>query len=162
MYKLFLLRHAQAAGSFDVDDHARTLTAHGIEQSQNVTKHLPEIDLALCSDALRTKTTLETIEQAGVVIAKTHYSNDLYNAPTGTLLAHIQQAGTAENLLLIAHNPAIHQLAVMLNDDDKNALSNKLIYGYAPATLSVFECNIDNWANIQPHENRLVDLIIPT
>jgi phosphohistidine phosphatase len=162
MFKLFLLRHAQAANDFDIGDHERTLTKHGLNQAKNIAKHLPEINLALCSDAIRTKTTLETAEQAGLSITKIQYEAKLYNAPTGALLTQIQHAGTAENLLLVAHNPGIHQLAIMLNDEhQKNKLSSQLMYGYAPASLSVFECEIDDWKNIQPSENKLVDLIIP-
>ena len=159
MLKLYLLRHAQAAGSFDVDDYQRPLTLHGIEQAQAVATSLPDIHLCLCSSALRTKMTLDSLKKAEANIAKTTFSDELYNAPTGALLNAIQQAGDVQNLLLIAHNPGIHQLANTLTMEDNSEIRNKLIYQYAPASLSVLECPIENWKDIQPQQNKLVELI---
>jgi phosphohistidine phosphatase len=161
MLKLFLLRHAQAANDFTIDDHDRPLTPHGLKQAENIAKHLPQIDLALCSDACRTRSTLEVIEKTGTAINKAQYLNSFYNAPAGELLAEIQNSGTAKNLLVVAHNPGIHQCAVMLSKQGDNMHSNQLIFGYPPASLSIFEYGINDWKNIQPQGNKLIDLIIP-
>ncbi len=163
MLKLYLLRHAQAAGSFDVDDYQRPLTLHGIEQAQSLAPSLPNIHLCLCSSALRTKMTLDSLKKAEANIDKTTFSDELYNAPTGALLKAIQQSGTAQNFLLIAHNPGIHQLAnILVKQDTSHEHLEHLRFDYRPATLSIFECNIDNWKDIQPAQNKLTQLITPT
>jgi len=160
MLKLYLLRHAQAAGSFDVDDYQRPLTLHGIEQAQSLSPSLPDIHLCLCSSALRTKMTLEGLQKKEANIDKTTFSDELYNAPTGALINAIQQSGTAQNLLLIAHNPGIHQLANILARENNNEQRERLRFDYAPATLSVFDCDIKDWKDIQPAQNKLIDLVI--
>ena len=161
MLKLYLLRHAQAAGSYDVDDYQRPLTLHGIQQAQNVATSLPDIKLCICSPALRTKMTLDSLLKAEANIQKTLYSDKIYNGPAGELMAAIQAQGDEENLLLIAHNPGIHQLADTLSTEDESKQREHLRFNYAPATLSVLECPIERWKDIQPHKNTLIDLIIP-
>lgn len=161
MFKLHLLRHAQAAGSYDVDDYQRPLTLHGIEQATLIASSLPAINLAICSSALRTKMTLENIEQAGADINKTIFSDEIYNGSSGDLLNAIQNCDTQENLLIVAHNPGIHQLANLLCHDDKTSAREQLKYNYAPATLSILECPITNWTDIQPAQNKLIDFMSP-
>lgn len=162
MLKLFLLRHAQADGGYDVDDHERPLTTYGIEQAKNVASSLPEISLTICSSAKRTRMTLDGIVNNGITIQKTIYSDEIYNGAAGDLLAAIQGAGAEESLLIIAHNPGIHQLANMLATEDNTPQREKLRYQYAPASLSVLECEIEKWVDLKPAENKLVDFIIPT
>lgn len=162
MLKLFLLRHAQAAGSYDVDDYQRPLTTpHGIQQAQSVALSLPPITLAICSAANRTRMTLDSIETTNGIVQQTKYSDDIYNGSAGDLLSAIQECGQEETLLIIAHNPGIHQLANVLASEDGSKDRELLRYDYAPATLSILECPIENWAEIKPSQNKLVDLVIP-
>ena len=161
MLKLFLLRHAQAAGSYDVDDYQRPLTLHGIEQATLVSSSLPALNLAICSSALRTKMTLDNIERAGTDIQKTIFSDVIYNGSAGDLLNSIQTCDAQENLMIVAHNPGIHQLANLLCPDEKTKEREQLKYNYAPATLSVLECPITSWKDIQPAQNKLATLISP-
>lgn len=159
MPKLYLLRHAQAEGGFDKSDKDRALTAHGINQSKEVSAHLTNIPLCLCSGATRTKMTLESAIEGNTQINKTNFIDELYNAPAGVLLNAIQQADTANDLLLIAHNPGIHQLANILAHEDESAIREKLRFQYAPATLSILDCQIEKWADIKPAQNTLLDFI---
>lgn len=161
MLKLFLLRHAEAASSFDVDDYQRPLTLYGIGQAQQVKQNLPDIDKALCSSALRTKMTLDAIEKMQGVIRQKTYSDKIYNGSPGDLMAAIQECGEEKTLLVIAHNPGIHQLANILCNDDGSENIELLKYSYNPATLSIIECDIKKWSDLKPAQNKLLDLIIP-
>jgi predicted component of type VI protein secretion system len=49
----------------------------------------------------------------------------------------------------------------MLSKQNDNTHNNKLMFGYPPASLSIFEYGINDWKNIQPQGNKLIDLIIP-
>ena len=159
MRKLYLLRHAQATGGFDVADKDRTLSDHGINQAKTIGGTLPDIDLCLCSSALRTRMTYDNVIEGGANIKKVDYQDALYNAPAGDLLHAIQNAGDVENILLIAHNPGIHQLANMLIKEDSSSLRERLRFDYAPATLCVLDCHLVVWPDLQVAQNQLLDLV---
>jgi phosphohistidine phosphatase len=160
MLKLYLLRHAEAPMSFDMNDKDRPLRSHGVDQAKKAAESLKNIDHVLCSDALRTKMTFEALIEAGAKFDKVDYLNELYNAPAGDLLNALQRC-EAQNILIIAHNPGIHVLANMLVGDGEKSQIEKLNIFYNPATLSVFDCDIKNWSDIHPAQNTLVDLVIP-
>lgn len=160
MRKLYLMRHAESPMSFDLNDKERPLSTHGIEQAKSIAPHLKDIHHVLCSSAVRTKMTCEFLSEAGAQFGKIEYSDLLYNAPMGVLLTQIQKA-EADHLLLIAHNPGVHTLANFLACDDESVNNEKLKLFYNPATLNVFECDIDQWQDIQPSANTLTQLIIP-
>ncbi len=162
MKKLYLLRHAQADSHTGVDDKARALTAHGILQAGYVGDYLRDqnitIDSVLCSSARRTKMTFSEIKNSRVTIKKEQFLDKLYNAPAGDLLYALQQA-QGDNVLMVAHNPGIHQLANMIVGDSNSQIEQQLMLGYHPATLSVFECDCDAWADIKLQGNSLVSLV---
>jgi phosphohistidine phosphatase len=158
---LYLLRHAEAPMAYGMTDKDRPLSPHGMNQAKLIAKNLVQIDHVLCSNAVRTKMTSEALVEAGAQFGKIDYLDHLYNATAGTLLENIQST-KADNILIIAHNPGIHMLANMLADeDDANPKREKLHLFYNPATLSILECDIKKWSDIQPRENKLADLIIP-
>jgi len=149
MRKIYLLRHAQAASDFSAPDKERELTDLGKEQAFNVGLFLKtqNIDLVLCSAATRTQQTLEQIRKTGAEFNNIEILENFYNAPAENLLDKIEN--TNKNVLVIAHNPGIHQLAFQLSENSDQALVNKLTMGYPPATLSIFE------------GNQLIDFITP-
>lgn len=160
MPKLFLLRHAQAGSSLSKNDKDRPLSPHGIQQAKLVAPYLQDIDLALCSNAKRTKMTLETTIDAGASIKKIEYLETLYNAPLGDILSALQSC-EGQNIIIVAHNPGIHQLAGTLAGNGEKSQLEQIRLFYQPATLAIFDCDIENWAEIQPQANTLIDLIIP-
>lgn len=160
MPKLYLLRHAEAPSCFELSDKDRPLSTHGISQAKNVAAHLKDIDLVLCSSATRTKMTCAALIEGGANFKNIEYLDALYNAPAGDLLSSIQTVN-AQNIMVIAHNPGIHVLANRLVGGGDKGQIEKLNLFYNPATLSIFECDIERWADIQPHQNTLIDLIIP-
>lgn len=159
MLRLHLLRHAQAASALNGVDKDRPLSEEGIEQAKTVGKCMDDIDLVLCSSAERTRMTLEALKAAGAKFEKTVYSDDLYNAMAGDILSAIQSSHAAR-ILVIAHNPGIHQLANMLAGSGENILLEKMRIFYQPATLAMFDCDIESWADLKPQVNTLTDLII--
>jgi len=160
MPKLYLLRHAQAGSAFSGDDKDRPLTPHGIEQATSLAPHIKDISKTLCSNARRTQMTLQALIDAGVNAGDIAYEDALYNAPTGDILMAIQSCGS-ENLLVVAHNPGIHMLARSLaNEGNQNQMEQLSIF-YNPASLSIFDCDIESWSDLKPLENKLLDLITP-
>ena len=161
---LYLLRHAQAASDMTVNDKDRALTLHGLSQASQIGAYLNDrsitIDQLLCSSARRTKMTAAEVKKAGAIIKKENFSDEIYNAPAGSILNAIQKSD-GDHLLVVAHNPGIHQLANMLVGEGERVHLERLMMGYDPATLCVLKCACESWTDIQPQGNALVDLIQP-
>lgn len=149
MRKIYLLRHAEAPSAFNVSDIERPLSAHGKNQAFQIGTVLQQhkIDHVLCSSALRTQETLDSLKKAGAQFDKVEILENLYNAPADVLLKEIGM--TKGNVLIIAHNPGIHQLAFQLAQKGDTKLIDELAMGYSPASLSIFE------------NNKIIDLISP-
>ncbi len=158
MPKLYLLRHAQASSSFDVEDKDRPLSPHGIKQAKQLAGYIKDVQKTLCSAARRTQMTANAIKKAHGNIGAIEYQDALTNAPAGDILNSIQRCGS-ENLLVIAHNPGIHLLARSMADKGDSAKLEKLNIFYNPASLSIFDCAIEMWSDLKPQSNTLIDFI---
>ncbi len=167
MKTLYLLRHAQTlpseAGRTDIE---RQLTSNGLIDAAILGRVMQTKEQSpatiLCSSAQRTRQTLDQLLET-LPAAPIHYDEAIYSGTHDSYFAMIQEADdTHDSLLLVAHNPSIHGLAMMLMGEQSSAtLMQQLAIAYAPGTLSVIECDCDNWANIQPCANNLVELISP-
>ena len=155
---LYILRHAQADMGFNQKDADRPLTAHGYEQAKNITAHLKNIDMALCSSAVRTRETLETAIAHGETPNKIKFTHDLYNASADIILQEIRDV-YAQNLLIVAHNPGVHLVAHELTKSDNSPLHDKLSMSYPPCNLTILECDIEDWSTIGKNSNQLLDFI---
>ncbi len=86
----------------------------------------------------------------------------LYSGSVGDYLYEIQKCDDQyQNILLIAHNPSIYELIILLAAQGSDSVMQRLTEGYSPATLSVIDCVCESWANIQPAENTLSTLTNP-
>lgn len=163
--KLYLLRHAQAENSFGEPDNMRKLSSQGRVQSRTVAAMMREKgwvpDKILVSSAVRTRMTVDHGEW-GDHIEKV-IEPSFYNAETEILLDSIRTQNSRFNsLLLVAHNPGIHQLAINLAmDDERTTYYHNLMIGYPPCTLSVLSCPVEEWGDLMPDENHLQNLIKP-
>jgi len=108
--RVYLLRHAQAEAG--IRDHARQLTQYGKLQSQMMGQwlkvNLHNLDLAISSSARRTLQTFEGLE-LGIELT---IEDQAYNAGSRELEELIRAHGAGhQDVLLIAHNPGISDLA---------------------------------------------------
>jgi len=158
MRTLYLLRHAESPMSFDKKDSERPLSDHGHAQAREISKHLKEIDFALCSSATRTRETLEAVMGAIEKPKKIKFSDNLYNAPAQVILDEICNVN-AENLLVVAHNPGIHIIANELTQKEATPKHEMLSMTYPPCSLTILECDVEDWALIEKRNNKLIDFI---
>jgi phosphohistidine phosphatase len=112
MSRVYLLRHAQAQPG--LRDHARQLTEYGKLQGQMMGQwlklNLHELDLAIVSSARRTQQTFETLELGIESVS----DDQAYNAGATELIEIIQQYGPGhEDVMVIAHNPGVSDLAAL-------------------------------------------------
>tara|TARA_R110002072_G_scaffold75666_8_gene177990 strand:+ start:442 stop:999 length:558 start_codon:yes stop_codon:yes gene_type:complete len=162
--RLFILRHQQALNNGD-SDKTRHLSPKGKEDAialgvaMKRANYTP--DLILCSPALRTKQTLEGLAQH-IKCDEIETPDILYSGSTGDYLYEIQKISDDYNdVLILAHNPSIYELVILLAAQGPDAAQHRLSEGYSPGSLSVIECASDKWAKIQPVENTLRQIISP-
>jgi phosphohistidine phosphatase len=162
MKRLMILRHAHTEPASEGGDRERKLTPKGLEdaralgETMKTKDYIP--DFILCSPVTRTRQTLDQILE-GIGKIQTEYEKVIYEGGYSELIELVRGADDAcEALLIVGHNPAIHQFAASMARED-HELMNKLSMGYAPATLTVLDVPRARWADLQPGENKILDLI---
>lgn len=163
--RLFLLRHALAVNELSDGDENRPLAPKGKEDAQALGKYMLDNDympdFVLCSPARRTRQTLERL-QSHLSFDNKQMPNILYSGSTGDYLHEIQKCNDDhQNILIVAHNPSIYDLVRLLAAQGQDSVMQRLSEGYQPATLSVVNCACQKWADIQPVENELANLVSP-
>lgn len=169
MRQLLLLRHAKS--SWDdprISDHARPLNARGRAAAAAMARAMRDLglapDLVLVSSARRTLQTLEALEpwdDAPLI----EPMDQLYLASPRTLLTVLRgTAETVRSVLLIGHNPGLHELAMLLAGARVMAqgtgLTQRLADGYPTATLTEFSVPGPWWA-LDEGGGRLVRMLAP-
>ena len=164
MKRLYLLRHAKAQSTAS-EDKLRKLSGTGKKQADLLGEYMQKENFIperiLCSPATRTRETLDCIlEHIGQ--QATEYPEGFYYSTPGDLITTIQTQDNAHSsLMIVNHNPAIHQLAFMLCGNGPEAKIQELAVMYKPCTLTVLDCDIDEWAALMPGQNSLTALIPP-
>ncbi|MGH1402695.1 MAG: SixA phosphatase family protein [Alphaproteobacteria bacterium] len=163
--RLFLLRHAMASSEHSGDDNTRPLAPQGTQDAMALGRYMQHHDftpdLILCSSARRTRETLDGLSKT-LSLETVNFIDILYSGSTGDYLYEIQKADNKHNnILMIAHNPCIYELIRLLAAQGEEHTQQRLMEGYAPATLSVIHCRSSNWSTIQPVENALAHIASP-
>jgi len=115
---LVLLRHAKSAWP-DVPDHERPLADRGIRAAPVMGRWLRDTglvpDRVLCSTARRARETWQFAQPGLAATPPVSFEDRIYGEDAPELLALIREVPPATGtLLLIGHNPAIEDLALML------------------------------------------------
>jgi phosphohistidine phosphatase len=157
--RLYLLRHAKS--SWDdpaLADRERPLNERGRRAAVLVAGHLEreriEPELIVCSPARRTLETLERVE-GSLGDPLVELDERLYAADADELLDRLRELpDDVESVMLIGHNPGIHDLARLLTGSDD--LSRKFPTA-ALATLS-FDAS---WPELSPATADLAGFVRP-
>ena len=167
MHQLLLLRHAKATpATAGQDDRTRALSAEGRAAISTMRRVFDELslapDLILVSPSRRTLETLEGLEPWPETPLVEHVE-ELYLAEAATLLAVLRcVAETVRSVLLIAHNPGLHQLAQALHDrGPAPALAVQRVSEGFP-TAGVAEFSVPGpWGQLAEGRARLVRFVRP-
>lgn len=144
MRQLLLLRHAKS--SWDdpgLSDHSRPLNARGRAAAGAMRQAMLGLslspDVVLVSSARRTLQTLEALEPWGEM-PLIEPMDALYLATAPELLRILNGvAETARSVMIIGHNPGLHELAVMLTGGARDpADARRLAEGYPTGALAEF------------------------
>jgi phosphohistidine phosphatase len=166
MKKLLLLRHGKAVGTDPAGDHSRALNGRGRRAAKEVGLLLHRLglepDMALVSDARRTRETAEhTIGAVGGQI-DIRYEPRLYAASAQIILSVLQNAGGKANVVLIVgHNPGIGDLARGLAATGEPQALIGLQGSFPTAALAVLEFGVADWREVAMRTGTLTRFIVP-
>lgn len=165
MKTLLLLRHAKSGwNEAGQDDHERTLTARGRRAAELVSLYVAQRgdppSLVLCSTARRALETLEPLRRRlGVPFEA---DRALYLAEPDAILARVAEVNDRESgVLVVGHNPGLHELALLLANSGDGEARARLREGFPTAALAVLQLDIEHWDEIRPRCAALAELRVP-
>jgi len=163
MHRLHLLRHAKSAVDEALEDHERPLTRRGREAARRVGESLPRalgaIDLVLCSTAVRTRETAELVLAGFTAPPPVRFEDALYLAGRALLLRRLAGLdGSLGAVLLIGHNPGLHELALALASPDSPRY-RALASGKFPTTARASFTIVQPWTDLARSRHALTDYV---
>ena len=122
MPTLHLVRHAKASRDNPVDDHDRPLAPRGRRAAPAMARWMVAKDIApelvLVSTARRCRETWAGMQPEFPVRPAVEMEDGLYLASAAELLARLRRLpADRREVMLIGHNPGLHELAVSLAGD---------------------------------------------
>jgi phosphohistidine phosphatase len=165
MRRLVLLRHAKSSwADSDIDDHQRPLNTRGRHAARLLAGHFAgqtPPDLILCSSAVRTRQTLEPIAAALAHPPLILIEDALYLAGAAALrkrIAHIPD--DIGSVVVIGHNPGIHELAEVLAAHSPRTLRARLSGKFSTGAAAFYRFE-GSWAGIAHAAIMLTDFVTP-
>ncbi len=163
MHRLHLLRHAKSGWDEAVEDHERKLSRRGREAARRVGDSLAAalgaIDLVLCSTSVRTKETAVLVLAGFAAPPRILYEDALYLAGRAALMRRLRQLDeSAGAVLVIGHNPGLHELALALASPD-SPRCRALAAGKFPTTARASFAIDSPWATLARSRHALTDYV---
>ena len=164
--QLLLLRHAKSAWP-DVADHDRPLAARGRRDAPVAGRWLRAAgrvpDHVVCSTARRARETWQLAAAELDASPRVSFDQRVYGAAAGELLELAREtAPRARTLLIVGHDPAMHQLALALASTragDAAALE-RVRLKFPTAAIAVLEFT-GTWQGLGPEQARLAAFVVP-
>jgi phosphohistidine phosphatase len=163
MPRLLLFRHAKAERTEPGStDHERALTKSGRKDSAAMGEAIAEngrVDLVLCSTARRARETWDLASTALGNTPEVRLLRAIYDADDYLPILR-QEGGDAGTILLIGHNPTMHETAVALVSGPDSADGAVLAARFPKAALAVLAFD-GSWEALSPGQARLAAFILP-
>jgi phosphohistidine phosphatase len=175
MRRLMLLRHAKtehdAPSGHDQDrrlDERGRLDAAAI--GTWIGQHPPFPDAVLVSTAVRAQQTWEIARDAMKDAVRerpqrphVELLDELYGAEPTQLLRIIRMAEVSDpaRLMLIGHNPGMHELALMLAGSGDAAAKKALEHNLPTAGLAILDFATEDWSEVAFRRGKLVRFTSP-
>jgi phosphohistidine phosphatase len=171
MRRLMLLRHAKTENDAPSGrDQDRRLDNRGRHDAAEIGSWIgrnpPFPSLVLVSHAVRALQTWEIAWEAMKELVpepEVELIAELYGADISQLLETIRSASVAdpERLMIVGHNPGMHELAIALAGSGDAAGRGALADNLPTAGLAILDFDIDDWADIGLRRGRLELFVSP-
>jgi phosphohistidine phosphatase len=166
MRRLLLLRHAKTERAEPGErDRDRKLTKRGRADAPLVGAYMAHHDLipdlVLVSPAQRTQETWKLLAATFAKPPKAITDERVYNASAAKLMSLLSEPRNARALLLVGHNPGMHDLAVELIAAGDVAARERVTEKLPTAGLVVIDLAFEDWALLHPQAGRLERFVSP-
>lgn len=171
MRRLMLLRHAKtehdAPSGRDQDRRLDNRGRHdAAEIGRFIGRNPPFPDLVLVSHAVRAHQTWEIAWEAMKELApapQVELTPELYGADVSQLLETVRNASVSDpkRLMLVGHNPGMHELAFTLAGSGDAAGREALADNLPTAALVILDFDIDDWSDVRIRRGRLELFVSP-
>ena len=171
MRRLMLLRHSKTENDAPSGrDQDRRLDDRGRKDAAEIggwmAAHPPLPDLVLVSTAVRSEQTWNIVSDAMSGTApqpKVKLMAELYAADPSDLLRIIHAAATEDpkRLLLVGHNPGLHELAFALTGSGNAEARSALADNLPTSGLVAIDFDIDDWEDVSFRRGRIELFISP-
>ncbi|MBI4922806.1 MAG: histidine phosphatase family protein [Devosia nanyangense] len=167
MRELLLFRHAKS--SWDdprLTDKERPLAARGRRAAAAMARSLAGLalvpDLVLCSGAKRAQQTLDIANAEWSPAPDTRRIDALYGVMDSDYLAIVAgEGGSARRLMLVGHNPAIQETALVLAGSGDPDLIARVARKFPTASVAVLMFDLEDWSAITAGSGRFDAFLQP-
>lgn len=167
MRRLLVLRHAKTENDSPTGrDRDRRINDRGRADALDIANYLVHEQLTpeqiVVSSAVRTRQTLDIIQGEMSPPPDVTIDEALYHAGVSELFEIVRAlGGTTNPLMLIGHNPGLHEFALALVAEGHQAGRRALEAGLPTSGLVVIDCLIDDWSDLMFRCGRLDRFISP-
>ena len=171
MRRLMLLRHAKTETDAPSGrDQDRRLDDRGRKDAARIgnwiAAHPPFANTVLVSWAVRARQTWDIAwaeMKETVPTPRVELLPELYAADTAQLLQSIREASAHDpkRLMLVGHNPGMHELALSLAGGGDGAGLTALAHNLPTAGLAIYDFAVDDWDDVAFRRGRLVLFVSP-
>jgi phosphohistidine phosphatase len=171
MRRLMLLRHAKTEHDAPSGrDRDRRLDERGRQDAAEIGgwigSHPPFPDAAMVSPAVRAHQTWDVAWNAmkdRVAPPQVEYPEELYGADASQLLRSIHTAAATnpKRLMLVGHNPGMHELALALIGAGDAAGRKALADNLPTSGLAVFDFDTTDWTDVAFRRGKLILFVSP-
>ncbi|HWZ41770.1 MAG TPA: histidine phosphatase family protein [Bradyrhizobium sp.] len=172
MRRLMLLRHAKTETDAPSGrDRDRRLDDRGHRDAAEIGawlgRHPPFPDFVQVSPAVRAKQTWELVREAmkeqRAPAPQVEFLPELYGADPAQMLQIIRTASAADprHLMMVGHNPGMHEFALMLTGSGDAARRQALSDNLPTSGLAVLDFATNNWNEVAFRRGKLVLFVSP-
>ena len=167
MKTLYVLRHAKSGWDDpSLTDHDRPLDLRGERAALVMGRYLAQRrfipDLVLCSTARRAMDTRTLVMSQWSSQPSVECDRTLYlTGEKGVLQRLARVADTVRAVLVIAHNPDLHELAVALARRGDHEQLADLAAKFPTAAFAAIKLPLDHWSGIAGVAGTLINYTVP-
>jgi phosphohistidine phosphatase len=166
MRRLMLLRHAKTERAEPGErDRDRKLTKRGRADVPAIGAYMARHglipDLAIVSPATRAQETWALLAAAFAKVPRVVTDERVYNATAEKLIGVISETRQAHALLVIGHNPSLHDVAVQLIASGEVAARERVNEKLPTSGLVLIDLPFDDWSLLHPQSGRLERFVSP-